>query len=439
MEFSPLTIGGIVFGLLFLMIATGIPIAFALATVGIISLAFFAGGMQALVAPILYNTVNSFTLTAIPFFVFAGELILKSGLSERLYHGVSRWTSIIPGGLVQSNIAACSIFAAVSGSSVATAATIGTVAIGHQIEMGYDRKVVTGSLAAGGTLGILIPPSVLMIVYGAFQQVSVPELFIAGVIPGVLLAGLFMATIAVTSLARPQMFPEREKLSWGYFPRAFMAIKDIWPMGIFILVIMGSIYGGLMTPTEAAAVACVVALAASAILRKLNLRVLWESSLSTLRTTSFILFILVGANTISNALSMVKFPAALMEVLLGLGVGPYIIWAGVCLIYLILGCFMDGFSAMLITLPVVFPLVTAGLGFDPVWFGILLTILIEAGMITPPVGINVFVIHGIAGGKLQDIFAGMVPFLVCMLVAIVLLTAFPWLVTWLPSTMAKGG
>ena len=438
MELSPLVTGGIVFGMLFAMIITGIPMAFALATVGIISLAFFAGGMQTLVAPILYNTINSFTLTAIPFFVFAGELVLKSGLSDRLYEGVSKWTSIIPGGLTQSNIAASSIFAAVSGSSVATAATIGTVAIRRQEGMGYDRKLVAGSLAAGGTLGILIPPSICMIVYGAFQEVSVPRLFIGGVIPGIILAFLFMFTIMLITWINPQSSPKREKITWGYFPKALMALRDIWPMGIFILVIMGGIYTGIMTPTEAAAIACVLSLGIAAVMRKLSRRVVWDAAQSSLRTTSFILFILVGAGTVSNALSMIKFPAMLMEVVLNVGMAPLLIWIGVCLIYLLLGCFMDGFSVMLITLPVVFPVLIEGLGFDPIWFGVLLTILIEAGLITPPLGINVYVIHGIAGGDLGGIFKGITPFLICMIIALIIMTAFPWLVTWLPSTMMGG-
>ena len=425
----------ITFGSLLILLATGMPIAIALAVTGFIILVFL-GGDIAIVPVAIFNFLNSFTLMAVPMYIFAGEIILRSGLSSRLYRGVSQWTSVIPGGLTQTNIVSCAIFAAVSGSSTATAATIGTVAIPEQESRGYERKCVLGSLAAGGTLGILIPPSVALIVYGACVDVSVAKLFLAGVVPGIILSVMFMIWIMLWAFMRPQLFPRIEKLSWNYVTGVIAAFGDVWPVLLTIAIIMGGIYLGLTTPTEAAAVSSFVVLIMAAAFRRLNWQLVKEAGISTLRTTAMIFFIVAGAAILSYSMGMIKLPARLGDFVLSLDVGRITIWILVCIIYLILGCVMDVISMLLITIPVTWPVVVEGLGFDPIWFGVTLVILMECGLITPPVGINLFVIDGIAGGKsLGDVIVGSIPFFIIMLIMVVLLTVFPQLATWLPSTM----
>ncbi len=341
----------------------------------------------------------SFILAAVPMFIFMGEIILRCGISQRLYHGVSKWTSVIPGGLLHCNIVACAIFAAVSGSSVATAATIGTVAYPQQRAAGYEPRLVKGSLAAGGTLGILIPPSVIMIIYGAFVGVSVGRLFMGGVIPGIILTLMFMGCIFVLCKMNPSWSPEQGHFSWRYLREAIIAIKDVWPLSLIILVIFCGIYSGLWTPTEAAGVSAALALMLAAIFRRLNLTMLKEATMNTLRTMGMLFAIFVGAMILRAAISLLQIPAVASEFVIGLGLSPMWVWFGVICLYLILGCFMDGVSLILLTLPVTYPLMVTELGFDGVWFGVVLVVLNECAMITPPVGMNFYVIHGITGGE----------------------------------------
>ncbi len=436
MELSMWAEAAILFGLVFLFLMAGMWIALALATAGMIGLIWLVGDMQFLVGSLQFNALNSFAIVAVPMYIFMGELALQGGLSGQLYRGAARMTQVFPGGLTHSNIVACSVFAAVSGSSVATSATIGTVAIPEQAERGYNRRLVMGSIAAGGTLGILIPPSITMILYGAFENVSIARLFIGGVIPGLVLAGMFLLWIAIAAKVFPEWSPAREKLSWGYIGQLGRALLEIWPFMLIIGIVMGGIYTGFFTPAEAAGIAIVATLGILAVQGKLSRALISSAGLATVRTTSMILFILIGARILTTAMSQLKLPAELSEFVLALDLAPMVIWAAIVLMYLLLGCFMDGISLMLLTLPVTFPLLVGGLGMDPIWFGVMLTVLIEAALITPPVGLNLFVIYGISGGKsFQDVVYGVMPFFVVMLLSIVLFTAFPELVTWLPSTI----
>ncbi|MGI9331810.1 MAG: TRAP transporter large permease [Gammaproteobacteria bacterium] len=426
----------ILFGCVFLFLAAGMWVAFALATAGMIGLTFLVGDMQFLVASLQFNALNNFAIVAVPMYVFMGELALQGGLSRQLYRGAARLTAVVPGGLTHSNIVACGVFAAVSGSSVATSATIGTVAIPEQAERGYNRRLVMGSIAAGGTLGILIPPSITLILYGAFQNVSVARLFIGGIVPGIVLALLFLLWIGLASQMFPHWSPAREKLSWRFLGDIGRALLEIWPFAVLIAIIMGGIYTGFFTPAEAAGIAIIVTLVILAIQGKLSASLISRAGMATVRTTSMILFILIGARILTTAMSQLKLPAEISEYVLSLELPGMVIWVFVVIMYLLLGCFMDGISLMLLTLPVTFPLLINGLGFDPVWFGVLLTVLIEAALITPPVGLNLFVIHGIAGGRsFQDVVYGVMPFFLLMLLSIVIFTVFPGLVTWLPSTV----
>lgn len=426
---------GLFFATIFILLGSGLYVAFGLAGTSILGIEFLAH-MGQTVGPVLYNTLCDYIMAAIPLFMFMGEIVLRCGLSARLYRGVSQWTRVIPGGLTHSNILSCSIFAAISGSSLATAATIGTVAYPEQSKRGYDPALVTGSLAAGGTLGILIPPSINMIVYGAFVGASVGRLFAGGIIPGIILALLFMSAILFMSVRNPSLGPPREKVSGRYFWEAVIALKDIWPMVLLIVVILGGIYGGIFTPTEAAAISAVLAMILAAAFGKLNFTAVKESAMSALRTTAMVMLLVVGAHLLGNAISMLRIPAQLCAIVAEAGLSRYVVWFAVILIFIILGCFMDGLSIMLFTLPVVYPLLVTTLGFNPILLGILMVLQAECALITPPVGINLYIIHGIAGGTdMATIIRGAVPFFLLMLVIIILITYFPQLVLFLPAHM----
>lgn len=425
----------ILFGLIFLLLGIGLYVGLGLAGVGIFGIEFLAH-MGQIVGAVIYNTLCDYLLAAIPLFMFMGQIVLRCGLSTRLYDGVSKWTRVIPGGLTHSNILSCAIFAAVSGSSLATAATIGTVAYPEQTKRGYAPSLVTGSLAAGGTLGILIPPSINMIVYGAFVGASIGRLFIGGIIPGTILALLFMSAIFLMSVRNPSLGPPRERVKRRYFLEALIALKDIWPMVLLIVLIMGGIYGGFVTPTEAAGISALVALILAAAFRRLNLTVVKEAALSALQTTAMVMLLILGAQLLGNAVSMLRIPAQLCEAVAGWGIGPLWVWFAAIILYLILGCFMDGLSIMLFTLPVTYPLLVTTLGFNPILFGILLVMMSECCLITPPVGLNLYIIHGIAKGTdMATIIRGVFPFFLVLLVVVALITFFPQLVLYLPSLM----
>jgi len=424
----------IIVAILFLLLSIGLYIGLSLAGVGIFGLEFLAHRGE-WVGPTLYNSVNSFVLTAIPFFLFMGQIVLHSGLSARLYRGVSKWTRIVPGGLLHSNIVSCSIFAAISGSRPATAATIGTVAYPEQKKRGYNPSIVTGSLAAGGTLGILIPPSINMIIYGAFVGLSVGRLFIAGIVPGIMLTFAFMIAIVFLCTRNKFLAPRPKKVKLAhYLWEAIIALKDVWPFFFIIVVIIGSIYSGIMTPTEAAAVSCFLAIMLGNLIGKLNLTILKDSALASLKVTGMYLLIYVGANLMGNALSALRIPARLSNIVAASELSSLEIWFGIVILYLILGCFMDTLAMMLVTLPVTYPLVVTICGFDPIWFGVQLVLLCEIGMITPPVGVNIFVLQGIAPEISQGkIVRGILPFFLLLLASVILFTFFPQLVLFLPT------
>ena len=427
--------GGMLVGLLFIMIGSGIYIAAGIATVGIVAFEFLVK-IPEVVSDIIYNSTASYLLACVPMFMFMGEIILQSGISKRLYDGVSKWTGIIPGSLVHTNIMSSALFAAVSGTSIASAITIGKIAYPEQKSRGYNQGLVTGSIAAGGTLGILIPPSITMVIYGAFVNASIGQLFLGGIIPGIILAILFMIYIGIRSVITPSVAEPRQHLTLGYFKGAILAFKYVWPILLIMLTIMGGIYGGIFTPTEAAAVSAVEALILTAMLGRLNFQLIKRSALGALRTSAMAVFIMIGAKIMASALAFLQIPGQIASTLGGLSESTLLIWLGVIILYLILGMLMDGLSLMLLTLPVTYPLVVNTLGFDPIWFGVLVTILVECALVTPPVGMIVYIIHSICKGTgLGEVFIGVMPFFLCMLLIIALLTFYPELVLFLPNQM----
>jgi len=419
--------------LLIVLLVVGQHISFALAAVGFVGLFFLLGGSAPLSSGlIMWHTVAHFVLVAVPLFILMGEILLRIGLAERLYAGLGPVLGRLPGGLLISNIGSCAIFAAISGSSLATAATIGTAAIPTMEERGYDRGMIVGSLAGGGTLGILIPPSIIMIIYGALAKESVGRLFMGGVIPGLISAGFFILYIIIRVRLQPHLVP-REKTTFTTVELRRLFV-DTLPVLALVFLVLGSIYLGVATPTEAAAWGATGAICLGLGYRKLTWRMVKEGALSTVQTTSMILLIMVGASLISYVLANLAVPRQLAVAVLSLGIGKLWVLTLLCLLYLVLGCFLDGASIMILTLPIIMPL-TRSLGFDGVWFGVVLTILLEIALLTPPVGMNLYVLQKISKADFPQLVRATIPYWVMDLGVIALLTACPALVLWLPGKM----
>lgn len=382
----------------------------------------------------VWAALNNFVLTAVPLFILMGEFLLRSGITDKMYKSLSLLLSRLPGRLLHTNIAACAILAANSGSSVATAAMVGTVAIPTLKEKGYNDRIVLGSLAAGGTLGILIPPSISMIIYGSIADASVGRLFMGGFIPGILLASFFSMVIIIIATVRPNIagIPE-PKVSFKYKLRALISLI---PPLILIFVIMGSIYLGWATPTEAAALGTVTVFILAAIEGRVSIRMLHESFKATVRTTSLILLIITAAFYMNYVIALLGLPQIISRWFVSLKVTPIMTMYMIVVFYLILGCFIETVAMIVTTIPLVVPLVV-GAGYDPIWFGVFLTVLCEASLITPPVGMNIYVIQGIRidKGPFKDVCIGIIPFLGMMIILLILLIHFPSLALWLPNQM----
>lgn len=422
--------GGIYLVVLFLLLVGGVWIAIALGMVGIIGITLVQPSLLPGIASVLWDTTDSFVLTAVPLFLFMGAILMNSGVSERFYQGLTPWLERVPGGLAQSNIVACAIFAALCGSSVATAGAIGSVAIPEMRKRGYDEGVTAGTLAAGGTLGILIPPSIPLIIYGSTVGESIGRLFAAGLVPGIMLTLFFMIFLALQTKLKPGLIPVDDR-HYSWIER-LRTVPAILPILVLIFVVLGGIYAGVMTPTEAAGVGVTGALLVAVLYRALSWTVLKRSALETVRINSMILFIVVGAQLMSFALVSAGIPRGIVAIIEGLSTSRWVILGVIIVAYIGLGCLMDALSLMLLTLPVVYPIIQMQ-GFDPIWFGVVLVMLLELGLITPPVGINLFVIQGVSHRPFGEVARGALPYAVVMLVAILVLVAFPELVLWLPD------
>ena len=419
---------------LLVLVLAAVPVA---AVLGLLSLGldevFMRGRLSRAMGEFVWDQQKNFLLIAIPLFILMGEIILRSGIAQRMYSAVALWLNWLPGGLMHANIASCAIFAATSGSSVATAATIGTVAVPEIERRGYNERLFLGSIAAGGTLGILIPPSINLILFGFITDTSVPELFIAGIIPGLVLSGLFLLAILIACIFRPEWGGERTRTTWG---ERFRSLVDLGPPLVLIIGVMGSIYGGWATATEAAAVGVVFALLLAAFFRALSFQMLLTAFEGTMRITAMIMLIIMAAVFLNFILGFIGVTQALIQFIDDLGWTPLQTMIALVIFYLILGMFMETLSMMLTTVPVVFPIVVA-MGYDPVWFGILVIVLMEAALITPPIGVNLYVVQGIRarGGKFNDVAWGALPFVLMMIVMVILLIAFPGIALWLPQSV----
>lgn len=415
------------------MMLLGLPIAVSMAAIGIVG-GLLAYGMPFInsIAPVVWGVHNDNLLTSVPLFILMGELMLRSGIADRMFGALAAWLGRLPGGLLHTNIGCSALFAATSGSSVATAATIGTVALPSLHRRGYSMRASLGSIAAGGTLGILIPPSVNMIVYGSLTDTSIGKLFIAGIIPGLLLTGVFMLYVAMDSILRGNSVKE-EKVPLAIRMRLLL---DLIPPATVFFIVMGSLYSGVATTTESAALGVVAALFFAWRSGKLNLALLENCFTQTAKTTGMILLIITAAFVLNLAVSLTGVAEAMTTWVTSFGFSATQMLLMLIVFYFLLGMFMDVLSMMVATIPVTFPIVMA-LGIDPVWFGIFIVLMCELGLITPPVGMNLFVVHGIRPdrGPIKDAMLGAVPYAIIMIVFTLLLIAVPSIATWLPSKM----
>jgi len=420
----------VLFGLLFF----GVPLAFALGLVGFVAFALAIGSTaaSAMVAQITWDTLTSYSLTVLPLFVLMGNLVNHSGLSRELYDASNAFVGHRRGGLAMATILASGGFAAVCGSSIATAATISTIALPSMRRYGYSPALSTGSIAAGGTLGILIPPSVIMVIYGSMTETSIGHLFIAGIIPGILAVLLYMAAVAVFTAVSPDAGPAGPRMAWL---DRFRALRQVWMVLALFVLVIGGIYLGVFTPTEAAGIGAAGAFAVALLRRTLTLRSLIRILADTARTSAALMGVLVGALVFSNFVNVTGSPELIVEGLKSLNMPPLAAIAFVLLFYLVLGCVFDALAMILLTIPIVFPLVI-GLGFDPIWFGIIVVVVVELSLITPPIGMNLFVIHSVARDiPMTEIYRGISPFIAVDIVRLAILVLFPWLVLFLPQQM----
>lgn len=421
--------------ILFILLAMGQRIAFALGFASVLGFLIVGEvkGFQ-LIGRAVWNSLLSFEISAIAMFIFMGEIVVVCNLSSRFYRGATKWFARITGGFLQTNVITSAIFAAISGSSVATTASIGSVSFPELNSRGYDKRLNLGTISAGGALGLLIPPSTTFLIYGAITGTSVAKLFIAGIIPGLLAVAIFMAYIWIRVKLNPSLVPELPPRS--SFKEKMTGLVEMFPFLALMLAIMLSIYFGWATPTEAAALSAFLAVIFSMIYKEFTIKRLVESAIRTVKASSMIFFIVIGAQIFSGLITVSGIGRGLVNWFISSDFEPLLFFVVICLIYLVLGCVMDGTSVTYLTLPLIFPLVEIA-GYDPIWFGVMVVILIEVGMITPPVGMNLFVLMGVTGDKatFKDVCLGAIPFVFLYLGLLVLIYIFPKIAIWLPASM----
>ena len=422
-------------GLIFLLLAIGLPVGATLIILGLsLDQLFTPIPLHMAIGELSWVSSSNSLLVSVPLFILLGEILLRSGIADRLYESMSHWLSWLPGGLMHANIGASMAFAATSGSSVATAATISVVAAPLVDRYRYNERLFFGSVAAGGTLGILIPPSINLIIYGWLTETSVPRLYLAGFIPGIVLGFLFSGLILLVCIVWPGLDGTRQQVTWAQRIAGLSGLLP--PLAIFIVVI-GSIYAGVATPTESASLGVLIALGLAAAHGRLTKETMLAVLDGTMRSTGMIMLIVVAAWFLNFVLSALGFVNALNAAISGMGLGPMGLLFALIVFYVILGCFMDPLAMMIVTVPITGPMAVRA-GFDPVWFGILIVLLCETALVTPPIGMNLFVVQGVRRrGTIDDVMIGVLPFILCLFAAIVLLVVFPQIALWLPGVLGR--
>jgi len=434
---QPLLVAVLVLGIMFLFLGMGIWVFAALTLVSLTGLVVFLDmpidRLGVIVKGTMWRTANTWELAAIPIFVWMGELIFRTDVSERLFKGLEPWVDLIPGRLFHTNIAGCTLFAAVSGSSVATTATIGRITTKALKERGYNEWLSVGSLAGAGSLGLMIPPSIVMIIYGVLAEVSIARLFAAGLFPGLLAAGLYSTFIAIRCSINPDLVPKRAEVRYTNGDR-LRGLVLMLPILVLIPLVLGGIYSGLATPSEAAALGLTGTLIITTVMRQLTWKVLVESLGGAVRITCMALSILVAAGILSSAMGFLHIPQEISKLIVSLELGPYGLILIIGIFYLVLGLFMEGLSICVMSLPITLPLII-GAGYDPIWFGIFLVITVELAQVTPPVGFNLFVLQALSGQPIEKVAIAAFPFFLLLLSTAVLLVFFPQIALWLPDQL----
>ena len=419
--------------LLFAVLGSGVWIALALAICGFAAiLTKLSTPAGQVLATSIWQSLNNWDLTALPMFIWMGEILYRTKLSEDMFEGLAPWLSRLPGRLLHVNVLGCAIFAAVSGSSAATCATIGRISMPELLKRGYDERMAIGTLAGSGTLGLLIPPSIIMIVYAAATDQSIARLFIAGVVPGIVLAAMFMGYIIVWALLNQSKMPPAEPVT--SFVNRVVATRRLIPVILLILGVIGSIYGGLASATEAAVVGVILSLALSWWMSTLTRASFTDALMAATRTSCMICFILAGAAFLTTAMGFTGIPRAMAEWITAFDLSRSQLLLALTLFYIVLGCFLDGISMVVLTTSVIMPLIEKA-GFDLIWFGIYIVLVVEMAQITPPVGFNLYVLQGMTGRNLFAIGLYALPLFFLMCAAVILIAVFPGLALWLPSTM----
>jgi C4-dicarboxylate transporter, DctM subunit len=430
---SPIAIGLIGMLCFVCLVALNIPLAFSFIIVGFIGVIFMKGlgpGL-ALLGSIPYSLAASYSLSVLPLFILMGQFAFHSGTGKDLYDTAYKWLGRLPGGLALATMLACTGFGACTGSTIAAAATMGSIAFPQMDRFQYSRRLSTAVIATGGTLGILIPPSNMFIIYGIMTETSIAQLFIAGILPGLMLSAMYCTLILIMCLRNPQLGPPGERFSWK---EKIVSIFGIWGMLALFVLIIGGLYLGVFTPTEAGAIGSLGALLLLVLRGRLARSVVHDALIDSARTTCYVMFIIVGAMVFNVFLGTCGFGVALGNWVNNLPVSRWLILVFVLLMYVPFGCFMDALSMMLLTLPFIYPIIIK-LGFDPIWFGVLMVVLLEMGVLTPPIGLNVFVVTGVTGVPNGEIFRGVTPFILVMCLGLAILVLFPEISLILPRMM----
>lgn len=429
---TPLQTGALGCVLLIVLLMSSMPVAVVMTVVGLLGFALIVSPAAALsmVTADLYQTFSSYTLVVIPLFVLMGQLAFHSGISKRLFHAAYQWMGHLPGGLAMATIGACTAFGAICGSGPATAATMAAVALPEMRRYGYSMELASGSVASGGSLGMLIPPSVVFIVYGILTEQSVGKLFLSGILPGLMIAALFCATIWIQCLARPALAPRAPKAPWRV---RFASLLGVTETLILFALVMGGMFIGFFTATEAAAVGAGGTLLLTLVTRRLTWHGFVRSVLETIRTSCMVMIIVAGAVVFGHFLAVARVTFELAGWLSGLPLPGWAIIAGIIVFYFLAGCFVDALALILLTIPIFHPVIS-GLGYDPIWFGVIIVVVTQMGVISPPVGVNVYVVSGMERDlSLQTVFRGSLPFLFALVVAAAALVAFPAIALVIPN------